>query len=94
MALQARAAQGFKFSKFMDTCRHLGGMPDLPGYKTISIFNLHISGKCLQRTCLTLCVIVGRTPIFLIMCYEKITVWYSGKDGTWISESANTKPLL
>ena len=37
MALQARVAQGFKFSKFMDVCRHLGGMPDLPGYETICI---------------------------------------------------------
>ena len=46
-ALQARVAQGFKFSKFMDVCRCLGGMPDLPGYKAICIHNLQFSRKCL-----------------------------------------------
>lgn len=45
MALQAWVAQGFKYSKFMDVCRHLGGKPDLPGYKTICIQNLQFSRK-------------------------------------------------
>ena len=94
MSLQASVAQGFKFSKFMDVCRHLGGTPDLPGYKTICIHNLQFSRKCLHRMCLTLCVITGRPPIFQIMCQEKSILLYSSKDGTWASEWPITKPLL
>ena len=45
VALQARVAQGFKFSKFVDVCRYLGGMPDLPGYKTICIHKSSVFKK-------------------------------------------------
>lgn len=42
-----------------------------PKYKPISLFILQFSGKCVYRTSLTLCVIIGWPRIFQVMGYGK-----------------------